>query len=211
MKTLVAILMKDPAQAKTRLADVLSPAQRERMAIELFHRAQRFFATQFGQCERLVVTPSARIAEQATASGSAVLMEPEARGLNRAAAAAFAWARDHGFEKLLLIPADIPVWLQSEIDQLLRAGFDHDVVVARAHDGGTNALLIDLTRCDRFDFCFGDDSAQHHAERATASGRTTLTRQWPFLARDIDTVDDCLVLSQELASLSSLDIPSSRA
>nr|WP_233287364.1 hypothetical protein [Bradyrhizobium oropedii] len=147
--------MKDPAESKTRLAGTLTAAQRERMALALFRRAQTVFAMQFSYFERLVVTPSARIVTEATACNAAALVEESTRGLNSAAQSVFIWAKARGFDRLLIVPADIPVWLRSEVDELLDDGRKYDLVVARAHDGGTNALLIDLVRAERFEFCYG--------------------------------------------------------
>lgn len=199
MRTVVAIPMKDPADSKTRLAGTLTAAQRERMALALFRRAQTFFATQFPEFERLVVTPSPRIATETTASSAMALVEEGTRGLNSAAQSAFIWAKTRGGDRLLIVPADIPVWLRSEVDELLDDGQKYDLVIARAHDGGTNALLIDLVRADRFQFCYGRDSARRHADAASVADLSSITRQWPFLSHDIDTVDDCLVLSQKLS------------
>ncbi|OPY96640.1 hypothetical protein A5906_01830 [Bradyrhizobium sacchari] len=201
MRTVVAIPMKDPAESKSRLADALTAAQREKMALALFRRAQSFFGAQFPDFERLVVTPSRRIATEATACSAVVLVEESTRGLNKAAERAFIWAKTRGCDRLLIVPADIPIWLRSELDELLDHGRRFDVVVARAHDGGTNALLINLTRTDRFEFCYGFDSARRHADVASAAALSSVTKQWPFLGHDVDTVADCLVLSQKLSSL----------
>ncbi|RXG97231.1 2-phospho-L-lactate guanylyltransferase [Bradyrhizobium vignae] len=201
MRTVVAIPMKDPAESKTRLADALTAAQREKMVLALFRRVQSFFGTQFPDFERLVVTPSPRVASEATACSAVALVEESTRGLNNAAQSAFSWAKKRGFDRLLIVPADIPIWLRSEVDELIGDGQHFDVVVARAHDGGTNALLINLVRTDRFEFCYGVHSARRHAEAASAASLSSIARQWPFLGHDIDTVDDCLVLTQKLSSL----------
>ncbi|MES2999638.1 MAG: 2-phospho-L-lactate guanylyltransferase [Pseudomonadota bacterium] len=201
MKTVVAIPMKDAAESKTRLAGAMSAVQRERMALALFRRAQTFFAVQFPGFERLVVTPSPRIAAMATDAGAVSLMEQGPCGLNHAAGCAFRWAREHGFDRLLVVPADIPVWLRAEVDELLEHGRTHPLVIARAHDGGTNALLIDLTQAVHFDFRYGPDSASRHGQAAADAALCSTTRTWPFLSHDIDTVDDCLVLAQELSLL----------
>lgn len=203
MRTVVVIPMKDAAVSKTRLAPAMPAVQRERMALALFRRALDFFGAQFPRFERLVVTPSARIGEVARACGASVLMEGEPAGLNPAVASAFAWARQAGFERMLVVPGDIPVWLRSELDELLQEGASSPVVIARAHDGGTNALLIDLKRAARFDFHYGSDSASRHAQAAQAAGLSAMTRTWPFLSRDIDTADDCLLFKPSLEILTN--------
>ena len=201
MRTVVVVPMKDGALSKTRLADAMPPADRERMSVALFQRALDFFSGQYPQFERLVVTFSPHIAALAVSSGSSVLMEDGPLGLNPAAQLSLDWARMAGMERILVVPADIPVWLRSEVDDLLDEGSRNPVVIARAHDGGTNALLIDIARSDKFDFCYGPDSARRHAESAQAAALGVTTRTWPFLSHDIDTIDDCLIFSQKLAAL----------
>jgi 2-phospho-L-lactate guanylyltransferase len=200
MSTAVVIPMKDAAQSKTRLALAMTPAQRRRMSLALFRRALDFFAVQFPEFDRLVVTSSPRIAGMARDCGAASLMEQGSSGLNRAVSAAFQWARRAGYVRLLVVPADIPVWLRSEVAELFEAGESHAVVIARAHDGGTNGLLINLIQAGGFEFRYGKNSAQRHAESAEAVALDAVTRTWPFLSRDIDTADDCLLLSQALAT-----------
>ncbi|MDE5458943.1 hypothetical protein GWE18_40750 [Bradyrhizobium sp. CSA112] len=129
MRTVVAIPMKDPADSKTRLADALTATQREHLALVLIRRAQTFFATQFPDFERLVVTPSSRITSETTACNAVALLEKGTRGLNRAAQSAFMWAKKQGVDRLLVVPADIPIWLRSEADELLDDGRRHNVVV----------------------------------------------------------------------------------
>lgn len=194
MKTLVAVPMKDPHDAKTRLAAALPPAARVRLALHLFHRSQDFFARHFPAFDRLVVTPSAEVARHAEGCGAQVLKETAASGLDAAAGAALRWARAAGYERLLLVPADIPVWLAGEVESLLQAGGATDVVIARAHDGGTNALLVDLRRVPHFEFRYGPDSARRHEQACLAAALRCVVAQLPFLGRDLDTADDCRLL-----------------
>lgn len=204
MKTLVVVPMKDAAASKTRLAAAIPAAEREQMSLALFQRAQDFFRLQFPHFDRLVVTASSRISALSQMCGASVLMEESPAGLNAATQAGFVWARDAGFERLLVVPADIPVWLRAEVDELLEQGVHSPVVIARAHDGGTNALLLDLRRLERFDFRYGVDSARLHAAASKALGHEVTTRTWAFLSHDLDTVDDCLMLTLKISSLNSV-------
>lgn len=205
MKTVVVIPMKDPSESKTRLAATMQASDRERMSLALFQRAQVFFSSQFPQFERLVVTASPVIASLARGCGSRVLDEAGACGLNSAARSGLDWARQGGYDRLLVVPADIPVWLAGEVDEMLHEGASNAVVIALAHDGGTNALLIDLKRVGAFDFRYGADSARRHVAAARDQGAIVVARTWPFLSHDIDTVDDCLLLSQKLTSLANAE------
>jgi 2-phospho-L-lactate guanylyltransferase len=198
MKTLVAMPMKDLREAKTRLAAALSAAERAQLARDLFHRSQEFFARQFPEFTRLVVTPSEEIARLACAGGAWVLKEGGAGGLNCAADSAFGWARDAGFDRLLLVPGDIPVWLVGEVAALLEEGRRASIAIARAHDGGTNALLIDLRRVSEFAFRYGVDSAARHRQWCRSRGVSHAVAHLPFLSRDVDTEEDYLLLGRPL-------------
>ncbi len=204
MKTVVAVPMKDASESKSRLADFLTCAQREKLALGLFARSQEFFSCHFPEFTRLVVTPSSNIAQIAAASGSQVLKEDAATGLNQAAAAAFHWAQGQGYERLLLVPADIPVWLLHEVQLLLVRGASSSVAIAGAHDGGTNALLIDLTKVRYFEFGYGVGSAKRHEQWCKVAGVSSIACSLPFISHDIDTVDDCLVFSQSLKAATQM-------
>lgn len=190
MKTLVAVPMKDPGDSKSRLATVLDCEQRYQLAVDLFCSTDRFFKLHFPDFDRLVVTASAHISELAESSGAHVLKEPASSGLNAAAEEAILWARGRGYDRFLFVPADIAEWRATEILELLHEGSSSEVVVARAHDAGTNALLIDLRRVHQFEFRFGIDSANRHAMYCAERGISSVVRNWPLLARDIDTVED---------------------
>ncbi len=197
MRTVVAVPMKDARDSKTRLSNALSSAERERLAHTLFARSQTFFANHFAHFSRLVVTPSEQIGQIASDAGACVLKEASAMGLNQAACAAFQWAQRSGFERLLIVPADIPVWLQHEVQSLLQQGDSVDVAIARAHDGGTNGLLIHLPKVPCFEFRYGPDSARQHEQFCREAGVRSVVCNLPFISRDIDTAEDCLVMSSQ--------------
>jgi coenzyme F420-0:L-glutamate ligase/coenzyme F420-1:gamma-L-glutamate ligase len=188
MTLAVAILMKDPAEAKTRLRPVLGSDARERLALLMFENTLAHFAPPGKPWLIGVVTSSPHIAEITHARGAEVIGEQAGAGINAAAAGAAAWARAKGVSSLLIIHADIPTLLDEEIEALLAARRTYDVVVAASVDGGTNALLV--TPPDAIDFCFGRDSAAAHQRAARDSGLKAQRLNLPFLSRDMDTPDD---------------------
>lgn len=198
MTTLIGVPMKGLADSKTRLAPGIAPGSRAQLAFGLFERTQSFFATEFPSFERLVVTPSRSIAAGASDLGAHVLLEPRQEGLDVAAARCMSWAQARGFRRLLMVPADIPVWLRQEVHALLAEGRENDVVIARAHDNGTNALLFNLERVSAFDFRYGDASASRHEEACRRAQLTHRTCCLPFMSRDVDTLHDYMNLSPSL-------------
>jgi len=198
MKTLVVIPMKAPEQAKSRLGSVLDAAQRQSLALCLFDRTLRFFQGVFPQFDLMVVTESASIALRAHTAGALVLHETRTDGLNAAATLALHHALTHGYKRLMIVPADIPVMLRNEVTQLLVLSEQYQVVIAEARDGGTNMLLV-TPPCD-LTFQYGQGSALRHEMAAAAVGLCATRRYLPFIGHDIDTPADCLVLAQKKMS-----------
>lgn len=195
-RTLVAIPMKDPRHAKTRLAPVLGDAARERLALRLFERTLAFFLDAFPQFDTAAVTASALIAQRTAARGGRVVRENGANGLNAAAAAAVRHAAEDGYARLLLVPADIPVLLRDELEQVLALADRHALAIAEARDGGTNLLVMTPPR--DMPFRFGAASASRHEAEARQAGMSVARCYLPFIGHDLDSPDDCLVLSQSL-------------
>lgn len=200
MTLAVAILMKDPAEAKTRLRPVLGSDARESLALTMFENTLDHFIRAAAVPDRRwlvgVVTASPRIAAIAGARGAAAVDERlpggagDGSGINAAAEAAARWAAEAGASSLLVIHADIPTLVDEEIAALLAAGRDRAVVIAGSRDGGTNALLV--TPPGVLDFRFGPNSAAAHEAAAREAGLTATQLDLPFLSRDMDTPDDLL-------------------
>ncbi len=180
----IAILMKDPAEAKTRLAPALGYDARERLALILFENTLAFALDTAAGGPVGVVTASPRIAGIARSLGAAVVPET-APGINAAAEAASRWAIGIGAPSLLILHADIPTFVPAEFAVLLDAA---PVAIAESRDGGTNALL--LTPPDAIPFRFGPGSAAAHAAEAGARGLTARRLRLPRLGEDIDRPED---------------------
>jgi len=190
-RCLLVIPLKPFALAKTRLAAALTPPERKQLARALFMRSEQFFARHFSAMPRLVVTAERQAAELCS-PGTAILYEPDAGGLDRATEQARVLAQRQGFAQILIASADIALWLDSEVQALLQAGHTRDVVIARAHDGGSNALLLRLPGRG-FAFTYGANSAKAHQQAARQAGLSCKTLDLPTLARDLDVPADLLL------------------
>ncbi|HEV2507862.1 MAG TPA: coenzyme F420-0:L-glutamate ligase [Mesorhizobium sp.] len=188
MTVAIAILMKDPAIAKTRLSPVLANDARERLALLLFENTLQFFRRTHPDSPVGIVTASQETAAISRQYGASIVEETGAGGINAAAGRASEWAIAIGATSLLVIHADIATLVDEEVDRLLAARDRHQVVVGVSADGGTNALL--LTPPDAIPFCYGPNSAHAHEAAARKSGRSCETLQLACLSRDIDTPQD---------------------
>lgn len=187
--TCVVIPMKAPQQAKTRLMPFLRRTQRESLALRLFHNTLEFFRTEFPQLSLLVVTPSAQIAEHTRRAGYHALLEDQQSGLNAALRLATSWSLCKGFERQLIIPADIACLNRAEIRQLLDQQAEGPAVtIAPSADGGTNALLC--APPDAIPFAFGRHSASRHLRAAENAGLPCQQLTLIQLQQDIDQPQD---------------------
>lgn len=177
--------------AKTRLSDVLSPAERQALARHCASVVLR-------ACRPLpvfVVCDDPEVADWARANG-AIVVAPGASGLNEAAAAGRAAAKTAGFQQVLIVHADLP--RAETLAPLAETQADVVIVPDRHHDG-TNALLVP-TGGD-FRFRYGSGSCDAHASEALRVGLS-----WQFVPRhdlslDIDTFEDLQAAGLDTASL----------
>ena len=174
--------------AKSRLQPVLDAGQRRELARALMlHSLEKLLA-----CERidhvLVVSSDAEALALASRSGAAVLVESET-GLNPALTEARAHATLNGAGNLLVVAGDLPLLDESDIDAIVTASEEADVVIAPDRlRQGTNALL--LRPADAIDFRFGELSFQRHLDQAGAAGLSTIKVSRPGLAFDVDFPQD---------------------
>ncbi|MBL8577833.1 MAG: coenzyme F420-0:L-glutamate ligase [Mesorhizobium sp.] len=187
MTVAAVIMMKDPAEAKSRLRPVLANDAREGLAMLLFDNTLAFLTDRHDGPVG-VVTRSPAIAGRAATRGAIVIPEPEAGDLNAAAGLAAGWAVGIGADALLVLHADIPTLVGGELQALLAAGKRTPVVIAQSRDGGTNALLVSPP--DAIGFHFGRQSAAAHEAAARAAGLGVEVLVLPHLSRDLDRPED---------------------
>jgi 2-phospho-L-lactate guanylyltransferase len=190
--TWLCVLARDPAVAKTRLSGVLGPASRADLAIAMLDDVLAA-ASQVAFARRIVVTESELVRGVARSAGAESL-DVIPSGTNDAAAAALHAAAGAGAARALLLAADLPYLVASDLELLL--GEDAPVVIAPdRHRRGTNALL--LSPPSVISPAFGVDSFTAHRERArhVSSEATVVTTRG--LATDVDEPEDLRLLLHE--------------
>ncbi|MEM1289032.1 MAG: 2-phospho-L-lactate guanylyltransferase [Pseudomonadota bacterium] len=187
MKLCAAIPMKDPCEAKTRLGEALSNEARAGLARTLFRNTLRTVLQVEAFESVFVVTGSRDIRGLAEEFGTQVLSQ-QPSGLNLAANLAADAAVRQGYDGLAVIPGDLADPSVSDLVDLARLARPETVVIAPAHDGGTNALLV----CPPKGLAFRYGAASSHAHQKAAHraglGCTLAVKQ--SLLHDIDTSDD---------------------
>lgn len=177
------------AGAKSRLASVLSPAERAELILVMLEdmldalgRASRVSAVS-------VATPTPEVAALARARGCAVIRQAQPDGLNRAFDQALAEVAEAApYEPVVLLPGDLPSIEPTELDALISLAETHALAIAPALDGGTGALV--LRAGTQFAPTFGVDSFRRHREQAFQRGLATAVVKAGSLAHDLDRPED---------------------
>jgi 2-phospho-L-lactate guanylyltransferase len=175
----VLIPLKRLDDAKSRLADVLSPDERAALMLELLHGA-------------IAAAGEAEVGPVTVVSAEPVEVDVprfDDRGLawNDALAAAM---RELVREPIAtVLSADLPRVTADDIRALVAATPDRGMAIARALDGGTNA--VSMRPAGAVTTHFGEpQSAALHAQATASAGLAARIVDLPGLAFDVDTPAD---------------------
>src|SRR3954453_17268155 len=137
------------------------------------------------------------VVAESLARGQGIVVLPDGRGAGQSSATQVGidYARENGFERVLLVPGDTPLLDPVEIEGLLARCARDEVgvaLVAHRHGTGTNALLI--APPGAFPPSFGPDSLERHVANAREAGLVHRVEHVESLALDVDTPADLAAL-----------------
>jgi 2-phospho-L-lactate/phosphoenolpyruvate guanylyltransferase len=186
-----AILPVKPfKQAKTRLSAVLSPEEREALAITLFQRSVGLLTSIRQFAGVLVVSRDPEALKMARLCGAQTLTETGQPELNHALRRASEVVMGLGATGIFIMPVDLPFVTAQDIEQMLYMGrFRKTAVIAP--DGkrdGTNSMY--LTPPNLIPLSYGEGSFARHMALAEGAGARALVYESPRLSLDIDTPAD---------------------
>jgi 2-phospho-L-lactate guanylyltransferase len=193
MKALL-IPIKSPERAKTRLARLLSPDERRKLAWAMFEDVSRAAASASGPDRVVLVSSFAPAIEKARDFGWEVLVEEE----QVSESASVDWAslrlRQIGFDTVMRLPADAPLVRAEDIDELFKINLKAPaaLMVPSREGTGTNAII--RTPADLFPSRFGPNSLALHREEAARAGVECLIVENARIALDIDEPADLEML-----------------
>lgn len=171
----VLVPVKAFGQAKRRLAPVLDPIGRARLA--------RAMATTVvaaaGRLPVAVVCDDTEVAEWARSLGVDVVWTP-AHGLNRAVSTGVRRLAESGAGQVIVAHADLPL----ARDLSLVAGGNGVTIVPDGADDGTNVICVP-SRCG-FTFAYGPGSFNRHQAEARRLGLPVRVVREPSLVHDVD-------------------------
>jgi len=185
------IAIKERERCKTRLGNAVD----ERTRVELVRSmlAAVLTAAQTAQTvhQTIVVSP-----ERDQIPAAIPVLADTGESLNAALEQAHRMLRDFGCHEVVVLPADLPHIMASDIDTLVRAartgGFS---IASDATGAGTNALC--LVAPQPFRFQFGPDSRRLHVQEARRLELTPQIIHLPGLAFDVDTPADLQRLEEQ--------------
>jgi 2-phospho-L-lactate guanylyltransferase len=190
----VAVPVKDLANAKQRLMRALSPSERMALARAMLHDVLGALVAAPLDA-RWVITKDAEVAAIAHDFGVEVISEADNRGHTAAVAAAQAAAVEAGARVFATIPGDVPCVTAGEIGALVaRAGGPGQVAVfAPSHSGlGTNGAALSPPAA--MPLTFGEPSFDNHLRAARECGLTAHVLALPGLGLDVDGPADLPLL-----------------
>jgi 2-phospho-L-lactate guanylyltransferase len=188
--TCAVIAIKRRAQCKSRLAEVLAPAQRLQLVRSMLDTV--ILAARNARTVRqiLIVSP-----ERDRVAADIPVLADTGGGLNGSLSAAYLTLQEFGCQEVVVLPADLPHVTATDIDELVRAGRSGGFAIAPDAAGvGTNALYI--RSLQPFWFRFGPDSRRLHLEQALNMGLIPRIVQCTGLEFDVDSPDDVQILQE---------------
>lgn len=193
MTTWAVVPVKRFADAKCRLANALGPDARRRLTNAMLRDVLAALAATPG-LDRIVLATS----EPMAAAFGYPIVDDGGGDLNAAIVRAARVLEAAGVERMLVLPADLPLAKPQEIARLLAAGRETQMVmVPDERRIGTNALL--LSPPSAVAPHFGADSRARHAAAAKKMGLTSMELRLPNLGFDVDEPEDLARLARATA------------
>lgn len=195
----IAIVPVKPLDsAKSRLASVLAPDERQRLMLAMLSDVLLALRRCDAISRVVVVTDDRDARHRAEAERAEVV--PDGPASSHAGAALRGIASVAlPTDRVLLVPGDCPLLDPRELWSLLAAPQPPVVVIPDRHGTGTNALLLHPP--DVIDPAFGDGSCARHVALAGAEGLESAVTFVPSLALDVDTPEDLAALRARLKLL----------
>lgn len=186
----VIIPVKPLNRAKSRLAAVLSPEQRQELAEYMLRHVLSVVRTVPQIMGTLVISRDNRALAIARDFGARTVQESGTPELNTALMRATQIVARWKGSAVLILPADLPLVAGEDITGLVEMGRSEPsmVIATDQHQDGTNALFIRPPGLIRY--AYGPGSFQRHVQMAHDAGAAVKIYHSERLSLDIDMPDD---------------------
>jgi 2-phospho-L-lactate guanylyltransferase len=198
MKTWVIMPVKPLLRAKSRLASVLSPAEREKLALGMFVHNLSLLRDIDEVAGTLVITRDTKALAIARDYNATTVQESGQPELNPALMRATEFLRTMGADAVMILPTDIPLLCEEDVQAIIQRGQYPATVVLTPdrNKDGTNAMLVNPPGA--MVYTYGEDSFGRHKSQAELHGLQVVVYESTRLALDVDTPED-LELYRRLA------------
>jgi 2-phospho-L-lactate guanylyltransferase len=138
-----------------------------------------------------VISPDRAVSKVAESYAVDAIAEKTLRGMNPAVREAIEYSSREGAQKVLVIPADIPLVTSRDLEEIVSLGKDVPVVISPSKsEKGTNALL--LSPPNIIPTSYGQNSFKLHIKAAMRRGVRIEVYRSKRIALDIDTPEDLI-------------------
>ena len=192
MRDLAVVVPVKSAGKKSRLSGVLERPGREELARLLLSGVLDAVEKAGLLAACYVVSPDEEVLRLAALAGACGVNETKDRGVNSAVLRGMRASEPS--DRVLVLPADLPLLEASELARLVRRGSQEVVISPSAGFDGTNALLF--PRRSPVPLSYDDRSFWNHVASAARSGSRVRVCTEPGLLFDVDTQGDLSALAR---------------
>jgi 2-phospho-L-lactate/phosphoenolpyruvate guanylyltransferase len=191
MSVWVVVPVKPLNRAKSRLADVLSPEQRQHFAESMLRRVLTVTRAVRAVTGTLVISRDPKALSIARDLGARTVQESGAPALNPALMRATQLLAGWRSRAVVVLPADLPFITADDVAGVIKAAGDAEQVVVIATDrarDGTNALFVRPPGLLTYDY--GSHSYERHIRQAREIGAAVVEYESDNLKFDLDEPQD---------------------
>lgn len=184
------IPVKSLNKGKSRLSDIFSDEERKNLNSNLLKKTIITISSMPLITKIFVISSDPHALAIARDLGAKTIQENKSTGINRSLRKATKVAKAYKSNKVIIIPADIPLLNKSDIQKVIEKSSSPPqiVIVPDRYDRGTNILLINPIGI--LDYEFGDSSFIRHIEQAQRKNIQVDVVRLESLGLDVDFPDD---------------------
>lgn len=198
--TIWAIVPVKPLRrGKSRLAETLTEDERAELNSQLLMHTLATLKKTPEVEEVLVVSRDPKALAIARDHKARTIRENGSPDLNTALERATAVAKMYTTNGVLVLPADLPLISQEDIQKIIAVAKEHKrvvVITPDRHKNGTNALLVSPAGIIKYDY--GEKSFERHCERARQAGAHLEICPLPSIELDLDLPEDLELVGEKI-------------
>lgn len=196
MATWAIVPVKPLRKSKPRLSDVLSEDERALLNFTMLGQTLRTLKSMPAIEQILVVSRDSSVLALAREYGARTVQEDGQPDLTLALRRAVVVAKMYNAESLLILPADLPLLSERDIEKMLLLAKEPPfmVIAPDRHNDGTNAIYLNPP--DIIDCKIGAGSYAYNMQQAKKKNVPVEICQLTSLGLDIDLPEDLDLLNQ---------------